>query len=624
MQGSLLNQNRGDGSLALVKLCLNHQASCVAVRVCLEFLHVCREKNHVEKVIDTFVRLRGNRADNRIAAPVFRNQLILHELLLDALNVCIRLIHLVDSHNNLYIGSLCMADCLNRLRHDAVIRSDNQNRNVRCLGTAHTHCREGLVAGCVEEGNQSVVRLDLVCTDVLGNAARLATCDRSLTDGIEKRSLTVVNVTHDDNNRRTGHHLVRIFIVLTEQLLDNIYFLLARAENLVLERNLLCLFIGNLGIHRVHLALGKELLDEIRSGALHHLCEFTDGEGVRKNQLLDFLFYLLGLRLLRHDERMARCLSGSAAGLESVLGLMALVVLVLKVVLIRSAGDRLLHQCAVAGGRGSLGAAAISVTSATLARTRTETALARTCACPLAVAVAVTSATLTVTIAVTATALAVAVAVTAALAVAIAVAAVALTVSVAVAAVALTVTIAVTAALALLSAATRSAVAECIQTALNRKSGFLRTSTLRQAARDRSLYRRTRILTLLLLRHDAFCLLLRTILRLIRRLFLCRLFSSLCSLRCGTLYTNLLCVLRTEHGRKLLFLLGLFTLHLGSLRRILLCLAFIHSHCLRIFRLKMISNHVGFFRRHIGHGCFFLALLFQKGQHLSVASADFF
>ena len=434
----------------------------------------------------------------------------------------------------------------------------------------------------------------------------------------------MVNVTHDDNNRRTGHHLVRIFIVLAKQLLDDVYLFLARAENLVLERNLLCLFIGNLGIHRVHLALGKELLDEIRSGALHHLCEFTDGEGVRKNQLLDFLFYLLGLRLLRHDERMARCLSGSAAGLKAVLGLMALVVLVLKVVLIRSAGDRLLHQCAVTGCGGSLCTAAVAVAAAPLTRTRTETALTRTCAGSLTVAVTVTAA-LAVAVAVTSVALAVAIAVAAAaLTVAVAVTAAALTAAVAVAAVALTVTIAVTAALALLSAVTRSAVAECIQTALNRKSGFLRTSTLGKAARDRGLDRRARILTLLLLRCGTLCLLLRTFLRLIRRLFLYRLFCCLGPLRRSPLYTNLLCVFRTEPGRKFLFLLGLFTLHFGSLRRILLCLAFIHSHCLRIFRLKMISNHIGFFGCHIGHGRFFLALLFQKRQHLSVASADFF
>ena len=45
--------------------------------------------------------------------------------------------------------------------------------------------------------------LDLVGTDVLGDAAVLACHNLGVADGIQQAGLTVVNVTHDGDNRRT-------------------------------------------------------------------------------------------------------------------------------------------------------------------------------------------------------------------------------------------------------------------------------------------------------------------------------------------------------------------------------------------------------------------------------------
>ena len=354
MQRTLLHQNCGNRTLALVELRLNHQTSRVAVRICLQFLHICREKNHIEKVIDTFVGLCGNRADNRAAAPVLRDQLILHELLFDAVDVGIRLINLVDGDDDFDICRLRVVNCLNGLRHHAIVRCDHKNRDIRRFGTAHTHCRERFVARRVEEGNQSVVCLDLISADVLCNAAGLTACDRGLADGIEKRSFTVVDMTHDNNDRRTGNHVLGILVFLTEQLLNDINLLFSCAENIVFKCDFLGLLIRDFRVHRIHFTLRKELFDEIGSRPFHHLRELADGQRIRKNQFLDFLLYLLDLRLLRHNERMTRRPSVSAAGLKAVFCLMALVILIFEVILIRSAGNCLLHQSAVTGCRSAL------------------------------------------------------------------------------------------------------------------------------------------------------------------------------------------------------------------------------------------------------------------------------
>ena len=130
MQGTLLDQQRSHRAAALVKLRLNYQASGAPVRIRLQFHDVCGKQNHLQKVIDALVRLRGYRNHRRASAPVFGDQLILRQLLLDAVDVGARLINLVDCDNDLNSRSLRVIDCFHGLRHDAVIRRDHQNSDI--------------------------------------------------------------------------------------------------------------------------------------------------------------------------------------------------------------------------------------------------------------------------------------------------------------------------------------------------------------------------------------------------------------------------------------------------------------------------------------------------------------
>ena len=56
--------------------------------------------------------------------------------------------------------------------------------------------------------------VDLVGTDVLGDAAGLALADVGLTDGVQQSGLTVVDVTHDGDDRRTDLEVVLAALVL--------------------------------------------------------------------------------------------------------------------------------------------------------------------------------------------------------------------------------------------------------------------------------------------------------------------------------------------------------------------------------------------------------------------------
>ena len=97
-----------------------------------------------------------------------------------------------------------MVDGLDCLRHYAVVRSNNDDRNVRHLGTTGTHRRKGLMTRGIKECDSlSIRKLHIIRTDVLGDTTGLTCDDISLTDIVEKRCLTMVNVTHHSDYRRS-------------------------------------------------------------------------------------------------------------------------------------------------------------------------------------------------------------------------------------------------------------------------------------------------------------------------------------------------------------------------------------------------------------------------------------
>ena len=67
-----------------------------------------------------------------------------------------------------------VVDRLDRLRHDRIVRGHNQHHDIRHLRATCPHRRKGRVARCIEEGHLHAALIDLIGTDMLGNAAGLA------------------------------------------------------------------------------------------------------------------------------------------------------------------------------------------------------------------------------------------------------------------------------------------------------------------------------------------------------------------------------------------------------------------------------------------------------------------
>ena len=233
-----------------------------------------------------------------------------------------------------------MVDGLDGLGHDAVIGSDDQNRDIGHVRAAGTHGGECLVARRVEEGDQAVVDLDLISTDGLCDAAGLARGNIGLADGVKDTGLAVVNVAHDADDRRTLHQIFGGVLFLREQALfdgDVDFVLDLGVELLRQQRSGVEIDDVVDGVHLAHL---HELGDDLTGLLLQAGSQLTDGDLVGDGNLqlrvaglfqLDALqtlelglalalLELLALALAALGELLLVALRGGLAAVLGVLG----------------------------------------------------------------------------------------------------------------------------------------------------------------------------------------------------------------------------------------------------------------------------------------------------------------
>ena len=203
VQRAVLDEDGRDRALALIQLRLDDRAARHLVGVRLQFAHFGDEIDGFEQVLDALARLGGNGADDGVAAPLFGHEAVVGEALFDALDVRLRFIHLVDGDDDGNVRRLRVVDRLDGLRHDAVVRRDDEHDDIRDGRAARAHGGERLMARRVEEGDRLAAHGDGVGADVLGDAARLARRDVGAADLVEQRRLAVVDVAHDRDDGRT-------------------------------------------------------------------------------------------------------------------------------------------------------------------------------------------------------------------------------------------------------------------------------------------------------------------------------------------------------------------------------------------------------------------------------------
>ena len=178
-------------------------------------LDVGNEADHFEEQIEIEALLRGDFHENRAFAtscPFFGNESAIGELLFHAIGIGFRLIDFVYRNDDRYFRGLGVIDGFEGLRHDAVVCSHHDDDDVCHLGSAGTHARECFVARGVEEDDLAarsrrsfLAEADLVGSDVLGDATGFPCGYVGFTDGVEERSLAVIDVAHDGDDGSTGN-----------------------------------------------------------------------------------------------------------------------------------------------------------------------------------------------------------------------------------------------------------------------------------------------------------------------------------------------------------------------------------------------------------------------------------
>ena len=92
---------------------------------------------------------------------------------------------------------------------------------------------------------------------MLRNSSRLFINDMRITNCIQKRRLTMVNMTHNADNRRTFFHCCFILAFLFQQFCNHIYLFLHLTDAVELQCNLFSCSIINFIVYRHDISLKK-------------------------------------------------------------------------------------------------------------------------------------------------------------------------------------------------------------------------------------------------------------------------------------------------------------------------------------------------------------------------------
>ena len=184
-----------------------------------------------------------------------------------------------------------MVDRFDGLRHHAIVGGDDQDRDVGCTSATGPHRGERFVARRVDEGDGVPVVLGLVRADVLGDATGFAGDHVGVADRVEQCGLSVVDMTHHDDDQRTRllERVVVIVIVAEQRLQLELSFLAGLDEqNIGAERlgDQLDHLVGEGLRARDHLAGVEQQPHEVGGRAIQLRRELLDRDAALDDDLV--------------------------------------------------------------------------------------------------------------------------------------------------------------------------------------------------------------------------------------------------------------------------------------------------------------------------------------------------
>ncbi len=126
-----LNEHGRDGAASSLEVRVDHGPEGVSVWVGFELEDVRRQDDRRQQVVDALAGPRAEVNALDLAAVVARDDALRRELLVDAIDVGVLLVDLVDRDDDRNLCRACVVYGLDRLRHHSVVGRDNQHRDVR-------------------------------------------------------------------------------------------------------------------------------------------------------------------------------------------------------------------------------------------------------------------------------------------------------------------------------------------------------------------------------------------------------------------------------------------------------------------------------------------------------------
>ena len=155
-----------------------------------------------------------------LTAPLLNQQIHVGQVFPDLVRICAGLVYLVDGKHHGHSCRLGMGDGLFGGRHHGVIRGNDDNGDIRHLGSTGTHSGESLMSRRIQESYLAAIfQSHAIGSDMLGDAAGLARYHVGIANKVEQRSLTMVYMAHHGNDRRTGNQVVLVILFFADRLL---------------------------------------------------------------------------------------------------------------------------------------------------------------------------------------------------------------------------------------------------------------------------------------------------------------------------------------------------------------------------------------------------------------------
>ena len=181
-----LHQHRRHWAAPAVKTGLDDQPLGRRILRRGQFKHLRLQKYVFQQIVDPLPGFSGHRNKRRIAAVFLRHHFLGHQFLLDALRISFRFVDLVHRHDDRHPRRLGVVNRFARLRHHAIVSSNDQDDDVGRFGAARAHRRECLMPRRIEESHHTACRMDMIGADMLGNPPRFPRSNARATDIVEQ------------------------------------------------------------------------------------------------------------------------------------------------------------------------------------------------------------------------------------------------------------------------------------------------------------------------------------------------------------------------------------------------------------------------------------------------------